>query len=71
MARTIGEKNINIVIKITNQEIKKKTIKSYENKYDIMEIVVSLLPDKMFEIWEGAHNEIICTIKDTIWSYKE
>ena len=53
--RTIGIKNQKEVVKITEDLIKQT---KFENYKDFESWVVSFLPMKLWEVWEGADNEI-------------
>ena len=53
--RTIGIKNQKKVVKITEDLIKQTKFESYK---DFESWVVSFLPVELWEVWEGADNEI-------------
>ena len=53
--RTIGIKNQKKVVKITEDLIKQIKFESYK---DFESWVVSFLPVELWEVWEGADNEI-------------
>ena len=53
--RTIGIKNQKEVVKITEDLIKQIKFESYK---DFESWVVSFLPVELWEVWEGADNEI-------------
>jgi len=72
MARTIGTKNINIIKKIVENEIKKSTTKWGEiTKYPSGDEIIEKLPEEMFETWEGAYSEIKNIIHDSVTNYNK
>ena len=60
--RTIGKKNIELVKKITREETKKS-----DNFGTLSGRVMVRLPEKMWDTWESAHDEINRIIHDTMW----
>ena len=65
MARTIGKKNIELVKRRTRLYLKKNPRTLNYNESNIVSLVSSKLPDHMFDIWEGAYDEIQRIILDT------
>jgi len=66
--RSIGIKNRNMVIKLTNEAIEKKRMPwgEIENYQGIEEEVREKLPVTLWDTWEGADGEIDRIIWDTI-----
>lgn len=58
--RSIGRTNINLVKSETERAI------SEEGNYQVEDLVISRLPENLWETWEGADGEIRRIISDTI-----
>jgi hypothetical protein len=61
--RTIGQKRIIFVRKLTELIIANNPYKGYDS---IRALVIKAIPDKYFNIWEGAYNQIENIIMD-VW----
>lgn len=67
MARTIGKRNIALVKRITQEEIKEATDFTGSYSYsDIEQNVIDRLPKALFDTWEMADSEISRIISNTI-----
>ena len=60
--RSIGRKNRNLVVKLTKQLIQT----GHEGILHITEEVIEVLPEELWDTWEGAHSEIERLIHDTV-----
>lgn len=70
MARTIGKKNINLVKKLTSEELKRRTNVFNETDYNgIDNNVMEKIPDEIYDTWESAYTEIKCIIDDVCVEY--
>lgn len=70
MARTIGIRNKNIIKRTVEDLIKKRTTAWGEiTSFPKDQEVIDLLPDEMFDTWEGAYSEIKNVIHDSVMRY--
>jgi hypothetical protein len=63
MARTIGKKNKNLVVKL----YKEATGNGLEGICEIIDYVTDKLPEEVFKTWEGASTEIASLCQDLVF----
>lgn len=68
--RSIGKKNIKLVKQLVQGEIKERRRYEQVNFSEIRDVVLDKIPDKVFDIWESAHDEIERIIHDEIMRIK-
>lgn len=64
--RSIGAKNIKLVKKIVQEEMKKSNGLGRPDYNGVRDSVLEKIPDNVFESWEMAHSEIDRIIHDEI-----
>lgn len=61
--RSIGKSNIEIVKRVTKEVINSGNIANS----DVEDVVVKMLPEKMWDTWESADSEIRRIISDVVF----
>jgi len=69
--RSIGKKNIKLVQNITKKVLRVSPRLANFESDNIISVVTARLPDRLWDTWEMADQEIRKVVLDTVLSYDE